>query len=102
MQTTMESALIRSTITALPVEDIETIAEKQCIQFRVRGVFIIRSGFTEALTGKSDDEQQRLRASNSHRACGVTGSVQTVKWFWNKHFAAVAGDMVAFGQNPAA
>ena len=78
----------------ISIGDIETVAEKQGVKFRQGDVIIIRSGFTEGLTGKSGDEQAALMAS--HRVCGVEGTEESAKWFWNKHFAAVAGDMIAF------
>ena len=37
---------------------------------------------------------------SSHRVCGVEGNPESAKWFWNKHFAAVAGDMIAFEHIP--
>nr|POE47145.1 hypothetical protein CFP56_00477 [Quercus suber] len=82
----------------ISIKDIETIAAKQGVEFRPGDVIIIRSGFTEALTGISGEEQAKLLGT--HRSCGVTGSVESAKWFWNKHFAAVAGDMIAFEHIP--
>ena len=34
------------------------------------------------------------------RAVGVVGDTETAKWFWNKHFSAVAGDTIGFEQVP--
>jgi len=82
----------------ITVEDIEKIAKKQGVEFKQGDVIIIRSGFTEDLTGVSAEKQGELMGS--HRACGVTGTPETAKWFWNKHFAAVAGDMIAFEHIP--
>ena len=64
-------------------EDIEKVAKKQGVEFKPGDVIIIRSGYTEGLTGISADKQAELLGS--HRACGVTGDVDTAKWFWNKH-----------------
>ncbi|KAF2770563.1 hypothetical protein EJ03DRAFT_310527 [Teratosphaeria nubilosa] len=83
----------------ITVEDIEKIAKKQGVEFRVGDVIIIRSGFTEGLTGQSEEKQAELMGSQ--RTCGVTGDIPTARWFWNKHFAAVAGDMIAFEHIPA-
>lgn len=80
------------------VEDIETIAKKQGVEFKFGDVIIVRSGFTKALTGASGEEQQKMLST--HRACGVDGTVETAKWFWNKHFSAVAGDAIAFEAIP--
>lgn len=73
----------------ISIDDIELVAKKQGVEFQQGDVIIIRSGFTEGLTGISGDKQAELMGS--HRVCGVTGTEEAAKWFWNKHFAAVAG-----------
>ena len=78
--------------------DIEAVAQKQGVQFRPGDVIIIRSGYTEGLTGISGEKQAELMGS--HRSCGVKGDEATAKWFWNQRFAAVAGDMLAFEPTP--
>ncbi|EME85058.1 uncharacterized protein MYCFIDRAFT_211035 [Pseudocercospora fijiensis CIRAD86] len=82
----------------ITVQDIETVAKKQNVEFKPGDVIIIRSGFTEALSNISGEAQAKLMSS--HRVAGVTGDVETAKWFWNKHFSAVAGDMIAFEHIP--
>ena len=32
----------------------------------------------------------------THKYVGVKGSKETARWIWNHHFAAVAGDSIAF------
>ena len=44
------------------------------------------------------DEQNK--ALGTHRTCGVEGSTESAKWFWNNHFSAVAGDAIAFETIP--
>jgi hypothetical protein len=61
-------------------------------------VIIIRSGFTEALGAMNAGQQED--ALGTHRTCGVEGTTESAKWFWNKHFAAVAGDAIAFEAIP--
>ncbi|EXJ60782.1 hypothetical protein A1O7_04935 [Cladophialophora yegresii CBS 114405] len=81
------------------VEDLEKVAEWEGVQLRQGDILIVRTGFTEELaSAKTGEEQQKLLSS--HRTCGVYGSVATAKWFWNHHFAAVAGDAIAFEQVP--
>jgi len=82
----------------ITTEDIEAVAKEQGVSFRQGDVFIIRSGFTEALTGMSSKEQDK--ALGTHRTCGVQGNKATAKWFWDHHFAAVAGDAIAFEALP--
>lgn len=44
--------------------------------------------------------EQQAEAMGSHRTCGVEGTEESAAWFWNKHFAAVAGDAIAFEAIP--
>lgn len=82
----------------ITVSEIETIAKEQGVEFKQGDVFIIRSGFTEALSTMDGDEQQK--ALGTHHTCGVEGTKDVAKWFWNHHFAAVAGDAIAFETIP--
>lgn len=80
------------------MEDIETIAKSQGVEFRQGDIIIVRSGFTEALGAMNAEEQDK--ALGTHRSCGVEGTDESARWFWNKHFAAVAGDAIAFEAIP--
>lgn len=82
----------------ITIKEIETIAKEQGVTFKQGDVIIIRSGFTEDL-GEMDGDQQN-EAMGSHRATGVEGTEDAAAWFWNKHFAAVAGDAIAFEAIP--
>jgi hypothetical protein len=75
------------------------VAREQGVTFKQGDIIIIRSGFTEALTLMNAQEQEQ--ALGTHRTCGVEGTEESAKWFWNKHFAAVAGDAIAFEAVPA-
>ena len=81
----------------ITIEEIETIAKEEGVTFKQGDIIIIRSGYTEALTGIPGEEQtQKIR----QKLCGVEGTPESAKWFWNKHFAAVAGDSMAFEAFP--
>jgi len=82
----------------IKVSEIETVAKEQGVTFKQGDIIIVRSGFTEAL-GAMTAEQQ-AEALGTHRTCGVEGTDESAKWFWNKHFAAVAGDAIAFEAIP--
>ena len=82
----------------ITVDEIEKIAKEEKVEFKPGDVLIIRSGFTEGLTGVSGEKQQELMGS--HRTCGVEGTEEVAKWHWNKHFAAVAGDAIAYEAIP--
>ncbi|KAJ4298137.1 hypothetical protein N0V90_006036 [Kalmusia sp. IMI 367209] len=77
----------------ITVADIEAVAKDQGIEFRSGDVLIIRTGMTEVLEAPQPADFAMMQ---NVQLAGVHGSLETVKWLWNKHFAAVAGDSVAF------
>lgn len=82
----------------ISVADIEAIAKDQKVELKLGDVIIVRTGNTEALEGL--DGPAQLAKMHSGGAAGVRGDMETVRWFWNKHFAAVAGDAMAFENFP--
>jgi hypothetical protein len=78
----------------ISIEAIETIARKQQVTFKQGDVLLIRSGFTRALSNIDPTEQVALLSGN--KAVGVEGTEKAARFFWNNHFAAVAGDAVGF------
>ncbi|KAH7074898.1 putative cyclase-domain-containing protein [Paraphoma chrysanthemicola] len=81
----------------ITVADIEAIAKKQKVDFRPGDVLIIRTGMTETFEGPTPEDFAKLQ---NVQISGVDGSKETAKWLWNKHFAAVAGDSIAFEALP--
>lgn len=82
----------------ITIDEIEKVAKAQDVEFKLGDIIIIRCGFTEALGDLDGDGQ--AKALSTHRVCGVEGSVASAKWFWDKHFSAVAGDAIAFETIP--
>lgn len=59
----------------------------------------MRSGWVKWYNSASTEE--RLKgARDNHDHVGLVASAESVEWLWNKHFAAVAGDTVAFEAFP--
>jgi len=83
---------------AITVQDLEAVAKHQGTELRQADILIVRSGFTEDLGVGNADEQEKMLGT--HKTVGVLGSKESAKWFWNHHFAAVAGDAIAFEQIP--
>ncbi|RMZ78211.1 hypothetical protein DV738_g4002, partial [Chaetothyriales sp. CBS 135597] len=82
--------------TAITIAELEEIAAWEKVELREGDILIVRTGYTEELSkpGITAEEQAALTAT--HKAIGVEGNVAAAKWFWNHHFAAVAGDALAF------
>ncbi|KAH8199224.1 hypothetical protein TruAng_006630 [Truncatella angustata] len=103
---------------AITIEDLENVAAFQKTDFRKGDILIVRAGVAEALEGLNGEEQLGLMIKGQGGMAGVEGSEDAAKvshgfmhcsildsvciiltgnkWFWNKHFAAVAGDTFAF------
>lgn len=83
----------------ITTEAIEAVAKWEGLEFRQGDILIIRSGFTRGLEEAETQEKQQALLDN-HRAVGVEGNTKAARWVWDHHFAAVAGDTIAFEQLP--
>lgn len=82
----------------ITTDELEQVAKWEGVQFNHGDVLIVRTGFTEEL-GEMDADQQE-KALGTHHTVGMSGDKETAKWHWNKHFAAVAGDAIAYEALP--
>ncbi|KAI9695233.1 MAG: hypothetical protein M1820_008805 [Bogoriella megaspora] len=82
----------------ITVDELEAVAREQGTTFKQGDILIVRTGFTDALGAMNADQQ--AEALGTHKTCGVEGTVESAKWVWNKHFAAVAGDAMGFEAIP--
>ncbi|KAJ5037550.1 uncharacterized protein L3040_007722 [Drepanopeziza brunnea f. sp. 'multigermtubi'] len=79
----------------ITVQDLETIAKDQGVEFRPADILIIRSGWVKWYNGAS--EEARVKgARDGLEHIGLAGNAETVEWLWDHHFAAVAGDSITF------
>lgn len=82
----------------IKTSEIEEVAKWEGVEFKQGDIMIVRTGFTEEL-GAMDAGQQE-KALGTHQTVGVEGSKDSAKWHWNHHFAAVAGDAIAYETIP--
>lgn len=83
-------------VTRITIQDIEDVAKHQGLEFRPGDIFLIRTGFTEVIENFSVETLMGM----AQGLVGIHGAEETAKWFWNKHFAAVASDTPAFEAYP--
>jgi len=79
----------------ISIADIEAIAKEQNVQFKPADILIIRSGWVKWYNEATDEERIK-GAKEGHEFVGVAGNKESVEWLWDHHFAAVAGDAIAF------
>jgi hypothetical protein len=77
----------------ITVEQVEAVARDQGVEFKKGDVLIIRTGMTEVLEAPQPSDLAKLQ---NFQIAGMHGDMESVRWIWNKHFAAVAGDAIAF------
>lgn len=91
------SALESETIT---LEHIKQVVKDHKLEFRKGDVLFIRSGFTAAYNKLSDQQRKQLALRSSPDFNGVEATEATVRWLWERQFAAVAGDAPSFERAP--
>lgn len=82
--------------TPIPVSTLEAIAAHQNVSFKTNDILLIRTGWTSAYSALAPDARQTLSDTYPPPAIGVESSEETVRWMWDKKFAAVAGDQPSF------
>ncbi|RYP77579.1 hypothetical protein DL769_003352 [Monosporascus sp. CRB-8-3] len=85
---------------AITTADLEAVAAHQGTEFRQGDILFVRSGFDEDLAPLDGEQQNEKMTQGGWGAIGIEGTEATAKWFWNKHFSAVAGDMLGFEVYP--
>ncbi|KAI0594082.1 putative cyclase-domain-containing protein [Biscogniauxia sp. FL1348] len=78
----------------ITVAQIEAIAARQGVAFRPGDVLLLRTGLTDVMRAPpAPDALAKLAAG---RIAGMHGCRESVRWLWDRHFAAVAGDSWGF------
>ncbi|KAM3077521.1 hypothetical protein ACMFMG_006859 [Clarireedia jacksonii] len=88
--------------TKIPLSEILAVAESQNVTFLPADILFIRSGFTKALAQLSPEDSNAYATKSVVHGIGVEAGEEMLKWIWEKEFAAVAGDMLAFESLPFA
>ncbi|CAI6341017.1 unnamed protein product [Periconia digitata] len=79
----------------ITVDDLEQTLKWQKTTTRPGDILIIRSGYVRWHNNASTEARKSGTKDNSV-AIGMQGSEKSVRWLYDHHFAAVAGDTVAF------
>ncbi|KAH0836931.1 hypothetical protein FOPE_04725 [Fonsecaea pedrosoi] len=78
-----------------------SIHSEENVQLKHGDILILRTGLIQAYNKCANDEERNalMRSSNT---IGTEASEDMVRWLWDNHFSAVAGDAVAFETQPFA
>jgi len=81
---------------AIPLSHLLACAADQDVTFHPGDILIIRSGWTEEYNRLTDAERDALGLREQRRSVGVEATEESFRWHWERQFAAVAGDTVAY------
>lgn len=84
----------------ITVDELQQVARHEGVQFQTGDILIVRSGWVEWYLGLNEEERAAT-AKSPHKAVGVAQGEATLRFLWDNHFAAVAGDAIAFEAYPA-
>lgn len=79
----------------ITVDDLDAIAKEQNVTLRPGDILIVRSGMVKWYN-EANEAERDAGVTNGHTYVGVEGTEKTVRWLWDHHFAAIAGDAIAF------
>lgn len=79
----------------IPVSDLEACLRHQGTTLHQGDILMIRSGYVRWHNNSSPEERRKGTQENGNNI-GVQNNEETVRWLYDHHFAAVAGDTVAF------
>jgi kynurenine formamidase len=84
----------------ITIEALQAAAQAQHVEFQPGDILLVRSGWIAWYLGLGQQERETL-ASAPHTAVGLAQREETLRFLWDQHFAAVAGDTLAFEAYPA-
>ncbi|KAK7710094.1 hypothetical protein SLS63_013060 [Diaporthe eres] len=85
----------------IPLSQLQAVPAAQRVQFRQGDVLLVRTGWLPAYNALSEEQKAALPHRPARSSCGVEASEDTTRWHWDKAFAAVASDTVAYEAWPS-
>ena len=89
------------TFHAIGHHELEEAALEQGVSFRKGDILTVRTGLIKWYNDCTDQDVRDAFFANPRKSCvGVDPTSEAVAWLWNQHFAAVAGDSLAWEAMP--
>lgn len=80
----------------IPVSTVKDIARQHNIKFETGDILFLRTGFIKAYESRSQQQLEEIMGASEYHYPGLAGSVESLEWLWDTHFAAVASDSPGF------
>ena len=84
----------------ITVAQLRAAADAQGVRIEPGDILLVRSGWIAWYLGLDAQARETLAANPIVTAVGLAQGEETLRYLWNNHFAAVAGDTVAFEAYP--
>ncbi|KAL8404689.1 hypothetical protein RB594_009524 [Gaeumannomyces avenae] len=88
-------------IHAIPLSQLLEVAAEQQVEFRTGDILFVRTGWMPAYHKLSIEQRAALPARAVRASVGVEASGEAIRWHWERAFAAVAGDAMAYEAWPS-
>ncbi|KAL4939239.1 hypothetical protein BDV06DRAFT_225210 [Aspergillus oleicola] len=79
--------------------DLKIAAKEQGVKFRSGDVLLVRTGLIEWYN-ENPDRRDAYFGDPNKTCIGIEATTEVLSWLWNQHFAAVAGDALAWEAVP--
>lgn len=79
---------------------LEAVAKAQGVTFQMGDILIVRSGWMKWYLEQDQATRTAYAEDPIARAIGLVQSEESLRFLWDNHFAAVAGDTLAFEVTP--
>lgn len=83
------------------IAEIQAIVAEKQIELRHGDILFVRVGLTAHYNALSHEEQQLFPDRQPGGHLGLEATQDSMRWLWDRRFAAVASDSVGFERGPA-
>ena len=84
----------------IPLAHLQRLVDENGIESQTGDILFLRIGYTSAYNALSPAEQDALAERPRAEFAVVESTTEVLRWLWENHFAAVAGDSPAFESSP--
>jgi hypothetical protein len=86
----------------ISAEQLQAAADWQGLSFQTGDILLLRTGWIEWYSSLNEEQKSQLSQPGAFRAGGLEQSEDSLRFLWDNHFAAIAGDNPSFEAYPPA
>lgn len=85
----------------IPLSDLLKVIKHYNVEIKPGDILFVRIGLIQEWDRMSEGERIGYQSADVLHHAGIDASEEVLKWLWDSHFCAVAGDSVSFEVFPA-